>query len=253
MPEDAPERYDRPEDIPMPEFGRTALFLDFDGVLVDLADRPDAVRVEAQLAPLLLRLDQVFGGGTTLLSGRGLADLERMLPGTGLDMVGGHGAERRQRGTIQPHAFADDPRLSRMKAELHDWAATRPGLLVEDKATGVVVHYRAAPERTDEVRARLTEMLANQNDLDLHPSKMADEIRPADANKGAGLRRAMQDTAADRAVMIGDDLTDEPAMEAALQTGGMAIKVGPGPTVAPLRLRDVAAVHALLARWSGAR
>ena len=46
-------------------------------------------------------------------------------------------------------------------------------------------------------------------------------------------------------VFIGDDLNDEPGMEAAQALGGFAIKVGEGYSAAQHRLPDVASVH----RW----
>jgi trehalose 6-phosphate synthase/phosphatase len=47
-------------------------------------------------------------------------------------------------------------------------------------------------------------------------------------------------------VAIGDDRTDEDLF-AALPEGGVGIHVGPGPSVAELRLRDPEACRALLA------
>jgi trehalose 6-phosphate phosphatase len=46
-------------------------------------------------------------------------------------------------------------------------------------------------------------------------------------------------------VYAGDDLTDEPAMAAAQDSGGFAIKIGDGDSVARHRLPDPAA----LSRW----
>ena len=51
--------------------------------------------------------------------------------------------------------------------------------------------------------------------------------------------------------MLGDDTTDEDAFAAAQALGGLAVKVGPGPTAARLRAPDPAAVRAWLAREAG--
>ncbi len=40
-------------------------------------------------------------------------------------------------------------------------------------------------------------------------------------------------------VMIGDDVTDEDGFRAAQDLGGIAIKIGPGPTSARHRARDM--------------
>ena len=75
---------------PMPELEpppalpeNAALFLDFDGTLVDLADTPDSIRVPAGLAPLLEQLRQRLRGRLAIVSGRSLADLDRHLPASG--------------------------------------------------------------------------------------------------------------------------------------------------------------------------
>jgi len=56
-----------------------ALFLDFDGTLVDIVDRPDAVVVDPSLTPLLSRLGERLGGALALVSGRPIAFLDASL------------------------------------------------------------------------------------------------------------------------------------------------------------------------------
>lgn len=241
--------FDGIDEIPQPDFASTALFLDFDGVLVDIADRPDAVRVADGLPEWLDRLDGRFAGGVTLLSGRAIADLDGFLPGRD-NAIGGHGAEWRRGGKTGAHPFGRDGRRGDLAAAMDDFAADRPGLLVERKPTGAVLHYRAAPDRADEVRRFIEDLLCTQDDLELHPSKMADEIRPHGVNKGSALKEALATYDAAKAIMIGDDTTDEPAMQAARDSGGFAVKVGEGDTCATHRLADPAAVHAVLRRWA---
>jgi trehalose 6-phosphate phosphatase len=244
--------YDAPADVPRPDPSRTALFLDFDGTLALLAERPDGVVVDGELPQMLSRVAAAFDGGVTILTGRPVRDIETFLPGHVGTIIGGHGAEVRTDGVSRLHSFAEDPRLADMTRRAHVWAADRPGLLVEEKPTGLVVHWRHAPDRKDEVVAFMTDIVGGDGDLDLHAAKMAHEIRPADADKGSALRQALDGYPGMMAVMIGDDATDEPAMAAAVDSGGTAVKVGDGPTGAPWRLRDPAAVHALLRSWAQA-
>ena len=49
-----------------------ALFLDFDGTLVELAEAPDAIRVAAELGPLLERLRRRLQGRLAIVSGRSI-------------------------------------------------------------------------------------------------------------------------------------------------------------------------------------
>ena len=79
---------------------------------------------------------------------------------------------------------------------------------------------------------------------------MVVEVKPASAHKGTALRALMTRApfAGRRPVMLGDDTTDEDAIAAALALGGVAVKVGAGPSAAPLRAPDPAAVRAWIAR-----
>ena len=52
-----------------------ALFLDFDGTLVDLAETPDGIEVPPSLARKLHELSDRLEGRLTLVSGRAIVDL----------------------------------------------------------------------------------------------------------------------------------------------------------------------------------
>src|SRR3954464_5561468 len=99
-----------------------ALFLDFDGTLVELAEAPDLITVPATLPDLLVRLSERLGGRVAILSGRALADLERHLGCTGFAVSGSHGLELRlPDGRILSHPPAVD--LSRTRAAIARFAA----------------------------------------------------------------------------------------------------------------------------------
>jgi trehalose 6-phosphate phosphatase len=52
-------------------------------------------------------------------------------------------------------------------------------------------------------------------------------------------------------VMLGDDTTDEDAIEAAQALGGIGVKIGDGSSAAMLRAPEPAAVRAWIAREAG--
>ncbi len=76
----------------------TALFLDFDGTLADLAPRPDLVQVEPELVGTLRALHTQLGGAVALISGRPIAELDHFLHPLRLPAAGVHGAELRDAG-----------------------------------------------------------------------------------------------------------------------------------------------------------
>ena len=222
-----------------PEFdpARDALFLDFDGTLVEIAPRPDAVAVPAELPALLARAHAAASGALAVVSGRSLDQLERYLPGFPGELVGSHGAERRGVASTAVQG------IDRLHAALNA-AARRHGLLAELKPLGGALHFREAPERRDEALALAEEIAASQPGFAVQPAKMAFEVRPQGAGKESALARlaGAPPFAGRRPVYLGDDATDEPAMDWAQAQGGVAVKVGAGPSVAHHRLPGPRAV-----------
>src|SRR3954469_23235360 len=72
-----------------------ALFLDFDGTLVDIAPEPGAVTVPSSLVPTLDALHGFLGGAVAVVSGRPIAEIDQFLAPLRLATAGIHGAERR--------------------------------------------------------------------------------------------------------------------------------------------------------------
>ena len=224
-----------------------ALFLDFDGTLVELAESPAAITVGAGLPMLLTRLGAALSGRVAIVSGRALEDLESHLDCSGIAVSGSHGLELRLRdGTRIP--LAAPGRLAEAGETIAGFAAERPGLLVEAKPFGTAVHYRAAPELGGEVESFLSGLAARLG-LAVQQGKMVVELRPHGADKGDALRALMAEPpfAGARPLFVGDDLTDEAAFAAAAALGGGGILVGPPrPTAARWRLAGVAETIAWL-------
>jgi trehalose 6-phosphate phosphatase len=226
-----------------------ALFLDFDGTLVELAETPDAIRVPVALGPLLERLRRRLDGRLAIVSGRSLADLERHLPFAGVAVAGSHGLELRlANGVSLPLSVPAG--LDEARAEIERFAAGRKGLIVEEKPLGIALHFRLAPEQEKPVLVFMDEV-ARRHGLWLQSGKMVAELRPAGANKGDALKALMREPRfmGARPLFVGDDLTDEHAFAAAAELGGAGILVGPArETAARYRLASVNAV----ADWLGA-
>lgn len=232
---------------PPPLPADAALFLDFDGCLVDIAPTPDAVIVSDALADRLTRLHERLEGALALISGRNVEDLRGRFPGFPGVIAGSHGAEMSLKPGRIDAAHGIEFDLLALHAEARELAAPHPAILVEEKPHGVALHYRADPSLQPVVEAAMEQLAAAYPGLDLQPAKMAVELRPSGVRKDDALARlmTMPPFAGRMPVYAGDDLTDEPAMAAAQDSGGFAIKIGDGDSVARHRLPDPAA----LSRW----
>ncbi len=218
---------------------------------MELADTPGAIRVGETLPRLLRRLQAALDGRLAIVSGRALADLESHLDCSGIAVSGSHGAEIR-RGDGALLSLEASHGLDAVRGEAAAFAAEH-GLILEEKPSGVALHYRLAPD----VGVRAVEMmtgLAVQSGLSLQHGKMVVELRPPGADKGAALAALMREPpfAGARPVFVGDDLTDEHAFEAAAAMGGAGVLVGaPRTTAARWRLAGVAETLAWLEAAAG--
>ena len=217
-----------------------SLFLDFDGTLVDIAPRPDAVAVDARLRDLIAALAKRFEGRVAIVSGRGAEEIDTLFGGLGCPIAGSHGAELRGvAGAVLPERPAA---LDAVAARFHTLADTVSGVLVEVKPLGVGLHYRGVPDAEAACRA-LAEDLAASTGLTLQRGKMVFELRaPGDKGRAIAALMSAMPFAGSRPIFLGDDLTDEPGFAIVARLGGAGVLVGPvRQTEAVYRLPDVAA------------
>lgn len=218
---------------------RAALFLDFDGTLVEIAPRPDAVKVPPDLPGLLNRLATRLDGALAIVSGRPLAQLDALLP-VGLAMAGDHGATLRPApGAAVEHLPLPSPPAAWLAAA-EAIAARHPGTLVEPKSHGFVLHYRAAPDAGPPAQAALHALIADNAEFVLMPARKAWEVKPTAVSKATAVAGLMGRApfAGRTPVYVGDDVTDEAGMAAARAAGGIGLK-----------LQDVFGTPAALREW----
>jgi len=228
----------------------SAFFLDVDGTLLDIADTPDAVRVDKTLLDLIGRLNQASGGAIALVSGRSLSDLEGLLGMSRVPMAGQHGLERRDAaGRLWIHAARPAAKCA-IKEALAPVLVRHPGLLLEDKGLTLALHYRLAPHLAAYAQRLMTRLAQEAGrELEIQKGKRVVEIKPARIDKGAAVAEYMAESPfrGRSPVFIGDDLNDEHGFAEVNKLGGTSIKVGKGTTCARFRLSNVAAVR----RWLG--
>lgn len=232
-----------------------ALFLDFDGTLVDIAERPEAVVVDPALPAVLARLRDGLGGALALVSGRPIATLDGFLAPERFDAAGIHGVERRIGGRYVEDGSPDHSHLQTVMEALRCFARAQDGILLEDKGASFALHWRLRPELADDALTIIHEAAAALGPgYRIQHGKAVAEVLPAQAGKGAAMAWFLEKPpfSGCRPVFIGDDLTDEHGFVTVNQQGGVSIRIGPGPTVARLRLPSPAALRSLLAEWAEA-
>ncbi|CAN5227818.1 trehalose-phosphatase [soil metagenome] len=240
---DATSATDRGLTPPPVRFDRLALFLDMDGVLAPMAPTPDDVRPMARRTAILRRLDERLKGRLAIVSGRTLAEIDRISGEGSLAASGVHGLERR-RGDGSTDSAAAAPGIRVATEALKAFQADHPGVIVEEKGVSVGVHYRQAPEARDAALA-LARSVAAETGLSVQPGIMVVELKTPGASKGSAVSAFMAESPFLGAtpVMLGDDLTDEDGFEAARALGGFGVLVGPArETAARHRLDGVDAV-----------
>lgn len=220
-----------------------ALFLDMDGVLAPMAPTPDAVVPLARRTLALKAVERRLAGRVAIVSGRTIAEIDR-ISGRALAAASGvHGLERRRPDGSIERGAADRGVAHALDAFTH-FAATRPGMIVEDKGVSAGLHYRQAPAEARAAEA-LAKRLQVETGLALQPGHMVLELKTPGADKGTAVAAFMREPPFSGAVpvMLGDDLTDEYGFEAAAALGGYGVLVGPErATAARYRLADVDAV-----------
>ena len=232
---------------PRPEW---ALFLDFDGTLVEFAPRPDAVRPAPALVPVLGRAAGALGQALAVVTGRPISEIDHWLEASVDAVAGVHGAERRSAdGRITSAGGAAPPpeEVARARARLAGVADANDGVFFEDKGRAFVLHFRAAPERRRACVDAVRELESPAFEV-LGGASVA-ELRPRGVHKGMAVAAFMEEApfAGRTPVFVGDDVTDEDGFRAVNEMGGVSVLAGPPrATGARHRLPDVASVVAWL-------
>lgn len=203
---------------------RVALFLDFDGTLIDIAAEPDAVTVPQRLPEGLDRLSQRLGGALALVTGRSVDNLERFLGRPMVHLAGSHGGDVRAPCGV---TLREGSPLPATVIEALDSFAAANGLLFERKAHGGALHYRKRLELEADARD-FAVRVAETHGLSTKAGKCVIELVWPGADKGGAvdLLAARAPFAGAMPVFIGDDVTDEDGFAACTRLGGFGIAVG---------------------------
>jgi trehalose 6-phosphate phosphatase len=203
---------------------RTVVALDYDGTLAPIVDDPTRAVPAAGAVDALAALTGVVGH-VVVLTGRPAADIARLLD---LDnradlgrllVLGQYGAERRDGASGQisrPDPPSSLVAVRRAIPALLEQAAAA-NAYVEDKGLAVAVHLRRLPDAQpafDRVVGPLT-TLGEAHGLRVEPGRLVVELRAPGSDKGLALAALLSEVEARTVVVVGDDLGDVAAFEAA--------------------------------------
>jgi trehalose 6-phosphate phosphatase len=173
-----------------------ALFLDIDGVLAPIVERPEDARVPPETRKELRRLGELYAL-VACVTGRPSEVAREIVGVDGLTYVGEHGLEL-------------DPEALKWVEPIHGFAVEVPWVDVEVKPLSVAFHYRTAPDPVV-AREELEAVAVGALDLGFRArwGRMVLEVLPpVDASKGTAVRQLLETTGLQRALYAGDDTTD---------------------------------------------
>ena len=230
--------------------GRVALFLDFDGTIVEIAERPQLVRVDPATLQLLAALADRLEGAVAIVSGRPIEDIDKLFSPLVLPAAGVHGLMRRDAAGRMQGAHFEAGAIAPVREALELALGATRGLLIESKPGAVAVHYRSRPELEEMCYEAVSAAVAGRPGLGLIRGKMVLEIKLNGTSKGTAIRAFMSEPPfrGRLPVFAGDDVTDEDGFAVIDALGGHAIKVGNGSTRARWRAKTAAE----LIDWLGA-
>jgi trehalose 6-phosphate phosphatase len=227
--EAAPETVPVPRSL-VPHLSESAILLDIDGTLLDLAPTPREVWVPPGLAKTLNRLLTRTNGALALVSGRSLNDIDLIFAPEQFPAVGGHGAEMRVTTDSEAVATHAPPMDKELKRRLAAIARLSPGILLEDKGYSLALHYRLAPHAEKAIYAAVSLIRADLPNapIEVLPGKCVCEIKHSGFTKATGVLELMthEPFKGRRPLFIGDDVTDESVFGIMPDFDGLAFSVG---------------------------
>jgi len=214
----------------LPDITRTALLLDVDGTILDIAATPTGVVVPAALLPVLKRLYEQAQGGIAFVSGRTIENIDTLFSPLILPAVGGHGAEMRLDPRGQKMRRSASLLTETLRRQVRLLAAVDKRILFEDKSYSIALHYRLALNQEAFLKSKIAAITAAEphGNIEVLFGKAVIEIKSARYSKGTAVRELMTHPpfAGRTPVFIGDDTTDESVFAILPELSGRGYSVG---------------------------
>jgi len=185
-----------------PEHG--ALFLDFDGVLAPIVERPEDAYPPEETRAELRRLGARYAL-VAIVSGRAGNDVRARVGVDGIVYVGSHGLEL-------------DRQAGRWRQQIADFASSSPWPQadIELKGLSVAFHFRNAENEAAAIVAleAIAEAARDDGLMARFGRKVLEVLPPIGSNKGTAVRHLLEGAGLTRALVAGDDTTDLDAFRA---------------------------------------
>ena len=224
---------------------KIVFFLDYDGTLTPIVDRPEQALLSLDMRNVVERLLQRYT--TAIISGRLRSDVEKLVGIKGLFYAGSHGFDISGKGIsmVEPRAKKAIPLISKITKQLSKNLQGIPQILIEEKKFSVAVHYRLVEEKyLPKIKDFVDSIIQHNDSLRLMCGKKVFEILPAiDWDKGKAVQWIMGalriSFSSASVVYIGDDTTDEDAFRIVRTRGrGILVSSHPKESTADFRLSN---------------
>jgi trehalose-phosphatase len=239
-----------------------ALFLDYDGTISPLADKPDRASTPDETRRLLGDLLKIPENRLAVISGRALRDIKKRVGIDRIIYVGNHGLEiEGPKIKFTSPVFMGYKRLLRsIRNDLGNRLVNINGILIEDKGISLSIHYRLVEEsqlaHVKTVLHEATIVHVVRNKIRVRLGKKVFEIRPAlEWDKGKAvlwLLARWKFGLSGREIVpiyLGDDVSDEDAFRV-LEKQGITVFIGtPKRSRAEYYLKDSTEVKDFLRRF----
>ena len=212
--------------IVAPSRKKVALFLDFDGTLVDIAKTPDQVVLHKKTATLLAKLNKTLKGAVAIVTGRPIIQIDKFLNPLLLPVAGKHGAEiRSSKRQIRKITGVN---LVPIVKQLAAFSRIHEGTFVENKGECVALHFRESNLSDQEVQAWVKDNIHLGSNLRFIFGKKICEIQSTNFDKGYAIAQLSKDSPFKGRfpIFFGDDTPDEYGFNFINKIGGLSVKVG---------------------------
>lgn len=226
------------------------IFLDYDGTLVDFADKPEDAKPDQDLLQLISNLSEMENTKVVLVSGRDKNTLGTWWKNIPIELIAEHGVWLRKTGKKwRLNEKVQNDWMENVRPVIETFCDRTPGTFIEEKTYSLAWHYRKADPDLGDIRANelsnvLKELCSNHGLSVLEGNKVL-EIKSSGVNKGKAANKMVNSKEHDFIFAIGDDWTDEFLFKE-LPEHAVTVKVGLKKTSAKYFIYNTQRVRSLI-------